>query len=102
VHRRARLAPAAGLPYHQWTYDLDGRLIFARDMMNEIDLAQFGLMPVACGEVAGWIFISLAEEPRDFEVFRRMVEPYMGAAPAAEAKIAHSSTIIEKGQTGSW
>jgi Rieske 2Fe-2S family protein len=103
-HRGSRLCtdergsrPRLVCPYHQWTYDLDGRLIFARDMMNEIDLTQFGLMPVACGEVAGWIFISLAEEPRDFEVFRRMVERYMAPHRLAEAKIAHSSTIIEKG-----
>jgi Rieske 2Fe-2S family protein len=84
-------------PYHQWTYELDGRLLHARDMMKEIDARRFGLKPVACEEVAGWVFVSLAEEPRDFAAFRAMVEPYMAPHRLAEAKIAHRSTIVEKG-----
>jgi len=103
-HRGSRLCtdergsrPRLVCPYHQWTYDLEGKLIFARDMMDAIDPAQFGLKPVACHEVAGWIFLSLADEPRDFEPLRRMIEPYMAPHFLAEAKVAHSSTIIERG-----
>jgi Rieske 2Fe-2S family protein len=84
-------------PYHQWTYDLDGRLVYARDMMREIETNKFGLKPIACEEMAGWVFVSLADEPRDFAVFRAMAEPYMAPHLAAQAKIAHRSTIIEKG-----
>ena len=84
-------------PYHQWTYDLDGRLVHARDMMKEIDPKRFGLKPVACEEVAGWIFISLAEEPRDFAEFRAMVEPYMAPYHIAEAKVAYQESIVEHG-----
>jgi Rieske 2Fe-2S family protein len=84
-------------PYHQWTYDLDGRLVGARDAMKQIDPAQHGLMPVACGEVAGYVFVSLAEAPRDFAAFRAAVEPYMAPHRLAEARVAHEMTIVERG-----
>jgi len=32
-------------PYHQWTYELDGRLLFARQMAEGFDKSQFGLKP---------------------------------------------------------
>ncbi len=57
-------------PYHQWTYDLDGKLVFARQMADGFDKADFGLKPVACENVAGYIFICLAKEPADFAPFR--------------------------------
>ena len=50
-------------PYHQWTYDLDGALVFARQMGEGFDASQFGLKPVACETVGGYIFICLAKEP---------------------------------------
>ncbi len=84
-------------PYHQWTYELDGRLIFARDMMEEIDLQRFSLKPIGCEEVAGYLFVSLAKEPRDFASFRAAVEPYMAPHRLAEAKVAFESTIVERG-----
>jgi Rieske 2Fe-2S family protein len=84
-------------PYHQWTYDLDGRLVFARDMMKEIDVKKFGLKPVHCEEMAGYIFISLADQPVPFAEFRAQAEPYMAPHNLADAKVAFTSTIIEKG-----
>ncbi|TIW48561.1 MAG: ABC transporter permease subunit [Mesorhizobium sp.] len=47
-------------PYHQWTYELDGRLLFARQMADGFDKSQFSLKPVACESVGGYIFICLA------------------------------------------
>lgn len=84
-------------PYHQWTYDLDGRLIYARDMMKEIDTKQFGLKPVHCEEMAGYIFISLAEQPVPFAEFRAQAESYMAPHDLANAKVAFESTIVEEG-----
>ncbi|SMH48105.1 aromatic ring-hydroxylating oxygenase subunit alpha [Mesorhizobium australicum] len=84
-------------PYHQWTYDLDGRLLFARQMGPEFDPAQFSLKPVACETVGGYIFICLADEPADFEPFRTMVEPFFRPHRLTEAKVAFESTIVEKG-----
>ena len=84
-------------PYHQWSYDLDGRLVHARDMMGDLEPARFGLKPVACAEIAGFVFLSLAEEPTDLGPLQAMIEPYMAPHRLAEAKIAHRSTIVEKG-----
>lgn len=35
-------------PYHQWTYDLDGKLTYARNMMDEINLPALPLKSFAC------------------------------------------------------
>ncbi|MFT3987658.1 aromatic ring-hydroxylating oxygenase subunit alpha [Aestuariivirga sp.] len=84
-------------PYHQWTYDLDGKLLFARQMAEGFDKSSFGLKPVACESVAGYIFICLADHPADFAPFRAMMEPYFAPHRMTEAKVAYESTIIEKG-----
>lgn len=84
-------------PYHQWTYDLDGALVFARQMGEDFDKSQFGLKPVACHSVAGYIFICLAAEPADFAPFAAMMEPYFAPHRLGEAKVAFQSTIVEKG-----
>ncbi len=84
-------------PYHQWTYELDGRLLFARQMGPDFDPSGFGLKPIACESVAGYIFICLADQPADFAPFRAAMEPYFAPHRLTEAKIAYESTIIEKG-----
>ena len=91
--------PSARLvcPYHQWTYDLDGSLVFARQMAEGFRTEDFGLKAVACESVAGYIFICLAEEPADFAPFRALMEPYFAPHRLTEAKIAHETTIVEKG-----
>lgn len=84
-------------PYHQWTYELDGRLLFARQMQADFDPSQHGLKPVHCESVGGYIFICLADEPADFAPFRQMMEPYFLPHKLSEAKVAFESTIVEKG-----
>jgi Rieske 2Fe-2S family protein len=84
-------------PYHQWTYDLDGSLVFARQMADSFRKEDFGLKPVACESVAGYIFICLADEPAGFAPFRTLMEPFFAPHNLAEAKVAHETTIVEKG-----
>jgi len=84
-------------PYHQWSYSLDGKLLFARQMGKDFDKTKFGLKPVACESVAGYIFISLAESPEDFAPFRSLIEPYFAPHRLSETKLAYERTIIEKG-----
>ena len=45
--------PKIVCPYHQWTYELDGRLLWARDMDAGFDASQHGLNPVHCRDVTG-------------------------------------------------
>jgi Rieske 2Fe-2S family protein len=84
-------------PYHQWTYDLDGKLLFARQMADGFDKGDYGLKPVACESVGGYIFICLAKQPADFAPFRMTMEPYFRPHRLTDAKVAYESTIVEKG-----
>ncbi|SNY94113.1 Rieske 2Fe-2S family protein [Cohaesibacter sp. ES.047] len=84
-------------PYHQWTYDLNGKLLWARDMGEDFDPSQHGLKPVHCREVAGLVYICLASLAPDFDEFAETAGPYLAKHDLANAKVAHSSTIIEGG-----
>jgi Rieske 2Fe-2S family protein len=54
-------------PYHQWTYGKDGRLLLTRGMQKDLDKSQLGLHKVAVRDVEGMIYISLSQNPPDFE-----------------------------------
>ncbi|MFI6323465.1 aromatic ring-hydroxylating dioxygenase subunit alpha [Nonomuraea sp. NPDC050556] len=62
--------------YHAWTYDLDGRLVAAPNLvkMPDIDRVEYGLIPVALREWLGYAWVCLADDPPSFE------ERVMGAA----------------------
>jgi Rieske 2Fe-2S family protein len=49
-------------PYHAWTYALDGRLLAAPQMeeVEGFDRGDHGLVPIACEEWDGHVFVSLA------------------------------------------
>jgi Rieske 2Fe-2S family protein len=90
-------APKLVCPNHQWTYELDGSLLWARDMGADFDPTQHGLKPVHCRELAGLVYICLADQAPDFDVFADVARPYLAAHDLANAKVAHESSIIEKG-----
>lgn len=103
-HRGARVCPdsrgtAAKLvcPYHQWTYELDGRLFAARQMGPGFDRTRFGLRPLHCETVGGYIFVCLGADAPDFAPIRKQLEPYLAPHRLAEARVAFESTIIEEG-----
>lgn len=56
-------------PYHAWTYDLDGKLIAAPNLtkMPDIDRVEYGLRNVHVREWLGYLWVSLAQEPPEFE-----------------------------------
>lgn len=84
-------------PYHQWTYGLDGKLVWARDMGEEFDPSQHSLKPVHCRVVSGLVYICLAANAPDFDEFASTVTPYLGVHDLSDAKVAFQSTIIENG-----
>lgn len=84
-------------PYHQWTYELDGRLLFARQVGPDFKPAEYGLKQVHCESVAGYIYICLADTAPDFKTFRATVEPYLAPHNIKDAKVAFEMSIIEKG-----
>ncbi|WP_226622899.1 aromatic ring-hydroxylating oxygenase subunit alpha [Alloyangia pacifica] len=83
-------------PYHQWTYELDGRLLWARDMGPEFDPSKHNLRPVHVRDLCGLIYISLAKDAPDFAPFAALGTPYLQVHDLHRAKVAHQSTIIEK------
>lgn len=103
-HRGSRIcqheqgnSPTLVCPYHQWTYDLNGKLLFAKEMGGNFNPSDHGLLTVHCESLAGSIFICLAEDAPDFVRFRQVVEPYLLPHRLREAKVAYSSSIIEEG-----
>lgn len=91
--RAARLV----CPYHQWTYDLDGRLLAAAGMPEGFLRADHGLKPIHLESVAGVLFICLADTPPDFAPIRQALEALLEPHGLADAKIAHEISVIEKG-----
>lgn len=46
-------------PYHQWTYALDGSLIYARFMEQEVDLSRYPLKTIVHKIIDGFIYVQL-------------------------------------------
>nr|WP_236004135.1 aromatic ring-hydroxylating dioxygenase subunit alpha [Nonomuraea antri] len=55
--------------YHAWSYDLDGRLAAAPNLvkMPDVDRVEYGLIPIHLREWLGYAWICLAAEPPSFE-----------------------------------
>jgi len=103
-HRGSRLckagkgmSPKLVCPYHQWTYELDGRLLWARDMGAEFDAGAHGLKPVHCRVAGGVVFICLAEVPPAIDAMAEAAETYARPHGLADLKLAHETTIVEDG-----
>jgi glycine betaine catabolism A len=54
--------------YHAWSYDLDGKLVAAPNLvkMPDIDRVEFGLRPVQVREWLGYVWVCLAADPPSF------------------------------------
>ena len=88
--------PKLVCPYHQWTYNLDGSLLYAGHMDAEFDRNAYPLKHPHCRVVGGYIFICLAEEAPEFDSFQRDVEPYLLPHDIDNCKVAFESSIVEK------
>lgn len=88
-------SPKLVCPYHQWTYDLDGKLLWARDMGPDFKPADHGLGTVHCREIQGMIFICLAEVAPDTEQLEVEAARYLTPHNPTGLKVAYQSSIIE-------
>jgi Rieske 2Fe-2S family protein len=103
-HRGSRICPNERgkvsrliCPYHQWTYDLTGKLARARYMDAGLNKDLYNLKSVACESIGGYIFVCVAAEPPNFEPFRKQAGAYLAPHRLSEAKVAFESTIVENG-----
>ncbi|WP_308368480.1 MULTISPECIES: aromatic ring-hydroxylating dioxygenase subunit alpha [unclassified Microbulbifer] len=103
-HRGSRLCTQAKgkvanltCPYHQWTYDLKGNLIFASNEMGEnFDRAEYGLKKIHCKTAGGFIFVCLAEgEAPEIDPFLTSLAQYMEPYDMDNTKVAAESTLEE-------
>jgi len=90
-------APKLVCSYHQWTYELNGALLWARDMGADFDASEHGLRPVHCRNIKGLIYICLADDAPDISVFAAEMDHYLAPHDIENSKVAFESTIIEKG-----
>lgn len=102
-HRGAQICPTGSgrsarlvCPYHQWAYDLDGRLVHAGHMQADFDPTQHALRPIHVETVAGTVYVCLAENPPPFAPFREAVEPMLAPHDLLNAKVAAVGTLVEK------
>lgn len=103
-HRGQRLCPKASgetiklvCPYHQWTYETDGRLLWARDMDADFDATKYGLKPVHCANAGGMVYICLADVAPDFAPLAEAANRYTAAHRPQDLKVAYQSRIVELG-----
>jgi len=103
-HRGQRLCPKTSgntvklvCPYHQWTYETDGRLLWARDMGPDFDASKHGLKRLHCAQAAGMIFVCLAEEAPDFAAVKAAADRYAAPHRMDDLKVAFQSRIVENG-----
>ncbi|MGH7125667.1 MAG: aromatic ring-hydroxylating oxygenase subunit alpha, partial [Stellaceae bacterium] len=84
--------------YHNWSYDLEGGLLDAEHIAASVDRGCLGLKPVHLRNLAGLLFICLAEEPPgDFDDMARIATPYLAPHRLEECKIAHQTDLVEDG-----
>jgi Rieske 2Fe-2S family protein len=84
-------------PYHRWSYDLGGRVIGC-GATGEAPGAQRSLKPVHVRQLAGLIFICIADEPPDdFDDMAKRMTPYLAPHGLTRAKVARQVDIIEHG-----
>lgn len=104
-HRGSRLLDAGRhvvgklvCPYHQWTYELDGSLAFARHMGSDFDRRLAHLKPVHLRSIGGLLYACLGNEPpADIDELAAVMEPRLAPYDLAHARIAHEQEIIEPG-----
>ena len=89
-------------PYHQWTYDLDGTLLYAGQMPDSFDAGQHSLRPIHVEVVAGVVYVCLADTPPDFAAFRRALKPMLARMRLEDTRLAHQYVLVENANPGSW
>ena len=84
-------------PYHQWTYDLKGNLLFAgTEMGNQFDLKQHGLKATHCQVAGGFIFVCLARgDAPEIAPLAATLDEYMEPYDIENSKVAVQTTLEE-------
>lgn len=84
--------PMIACPYHQWVYDLTGRLRATGPMrpVAGFDRADHPLLPVAVAEWGGFVFVNLMADAPSFEDAHGAETAYVANWPLDELRVGHS------------
>jgi Rieske 2Fe-2S family protein len=83
-------------PYHRWTYGLDGKLIGAPGMQEDLEKSELGLRRVALRETGGLVFISLAQNPTSFDAAQELLGEITRPQGLRNAKVAKAVDYLVK------
>jgi Rieske 2Fe-2S family protein len=89
--------PVLVCPYHQWTYDLTGKLVGARRMQESFDPAAHALRPIHVKNIAGVLYVCLADNPPPIQDYAQGLAPLLAPHDLPNAKLAHEAVFVEKG-----
>jgi phenylpropionate dioxygenase-like ring-hydroxylating dioxygenase large terminal subunit len=83
-------SPVFRCPYHAWTYDTEGSLIYAYGMQDDFDPAENGLVPCHTRVAEGQVLVNLSKSdtPPDFESAVSSVSAIGGKWSLADLKVA--------------
>jgi phenylpropionate dioxygenase-like ring-hydroxylating dioxygenase large terminal subunit len=79
-------------PYHAWSYNLDGSLRGARQMLEGFDRAAHALKAVHARVIERLVFVSFAETPPGLEHVEEVLAGSARVYGWAEARVAHRET----------
>jgi len=79
-------------PYHGWMYDLDGKLIAARDMPDDFDRKTRSLKRVSVEVVHGLVFVCFTDKPLSLEACRSELAEPMAMFDFENLKVAAQKT----------
>ena len=83
-------------PYHRWTYGLNGVLLHAPGMQEDLPKSELGLRSVALREVEGLIYVSLAEKPLEFDLASDVLAAVARPQGLSRAKVAQVVDYLVK------
>ncbi len=87
--QRAGVAKRWVCPYHQWSYALDGTLLGAGGMEQQIDRSRYGLHRAAVAEIGGLVFVWAGADPEQLGEARAALAGALAPQGLERAKVAH-------------
>jgi Rieske 2Fe-2S family protein len=86
-------------PYHQWVYGRDGSLISCRGMQQDVDKDELGLLRAHLRVLEGLIYVSLSDNPPDFDDVVESLGPIVRPQGFDRAKVAQ---IVDYEVAANW
>ncbi|MEM1303175.1 MAG: aromatic ring-hydroxylating dioxygenase subunit alpha, partial [Pseudomonadota bacterium] len=83
-------------PYHQWVYDLTGRLRGTGPMrdVDGFDKEDYPLLRVSLAEWGGFVFVNLDPDAQDFETVFGVETDYVANWPLSDMRVGHNYTKV--------